>query len=87
MKTFATNGKPSKAAPHGLGLARANRVTEATRRKLHVYMMIGLDPGAARETFSIPEDVQAYTAMAIGYRATGSVADPRGFNQRFLKCG
>lgn len=76
MKTFAANGKPNKAAPHDLGLASANLATEATRRKLHVHMMIGLDPDAARQAFSIPEDAEAYTAMAIGYRATESVGDP-----------
>lgn len=76
MKTFAANGKPNKAAPHDLGLASANLATEATRRKLHVHMMIGVDPDAARRVFSIPEDAEAYTAMAIGYRATGAGADP-----------
>lgn len=76
MKTFARNGKPNKAAPHDLGLASANLATEATRRKLHVHMMIGLDPDAARETFSIPEDAEALTAMAIGYRETGLAGDP-----------
>lgn len=68
MRTFVKNGKPNKAAEHDLGLASANLVTEATTRKLHVHQMIGLDPEAARKTFGLPEETEALTALAIGYR-------------------
>jgi hypothetical protein len=31
--------------------------------------MIGIEPEKAREIYSIPEQSEAWTAMAIGYRA------------------
>lgn len=76
MRQLSSNGKPNRAAAHDLGLASANLLTEATRRKLHVHMMIGMDPEAARAAFTIPEDAEALTAMAIGYRETMLPGDP-----------
>ena len=70
VRTFTLNGEPNKAAEHDLGLASANLVTEATTRRLFVHQMIGLDPDAARSAFAIPENAEAFTAMAIGYRET-----------------
>ena len=73
---FSESGKKNKSAPHDLGLAAAQMVFEAGRHALFVHMMIGLGPAAARTTFSIPDDAEAYTAMAIGYRETSNDADP-----------
>ncbi len=64
---FARNGKENRAAVHDLGLAAANLVFEATARGLFVHQMIGILPDKAREVYGIPEDSQAWTAMAIGY--------------------
>ncbi|MBH04125.1 MAG: nitroreductase [Xanthomonadales bacterium] len=72
---FAESGKENKAAPHDLGLAAGQMVFEASRHDLFVHMMIGLDPAAARRTFGIPNDAEAYTAMAIGYRDAADNAD------------
>lgn len=66
---FERNGKPNRAAVHDLGLAAANLVLEATARGLFVHQMIGIDPDKAREVFTIPEGYEAYTGLAIGYRA------------------
>mgnify|MGYP001366033122 CR=1 FL=1 len=66
---FARNGKSNRAAVHDLGLASGNLVLEATARGLCVHQMIGLDPEKAREIFAIPEGYEAYTALAIGYKA------------------
>jgi len=76
MRNFERNGEPNKAASHDLGLASANLSVEATRRKLHVHMMIGIDPEAAREAFQIPDNAEAFTAMAIGYHETMMPGDP-----------
>jgi nitroreductase len=65
---FARNGKENRAAVHDLGLAAANLVFEATARGLFVHQMIGILPDKAREVYGIPEDSQAWTAMAIGYK-------------------
>ena len=66
---FALNGKPNAAAIHDLGLAAGNICAEATARGLWVHQMIGILPDKARETYSIPNDVQPLTALAIGYAA------------------
>lgn len=76
MRNFSANGKPNKAAEHDLGLAAGNLLIEATVRGLHVHQMIGLDPEALRHAFSIPDDAEAFTALAIGHLDTSSTADP-----------
>jgi nitroreductase len=65
---FARNGKENRAAIHDLGLAAGNLVFEATARGLFVHQMIGILPDKARELYGIPENSQAWTAMAIGYQ-------------------
>lgn len=66
---FARNGKENRAAVHDLGLAAGNLVMEATARGLFVHQMIGILPEKAREVYGIPAQSEAWTAMAIGYRA------------------
>ena len=67
--TFARNNKANRAAVHDLGLASASLVLEATARGLSVHQMIGILPDKAREVFHIPENSEAWTALAIGYKA------------------
>ncbi len=66
---FSRNDKDNRAAVHDLGLAAGNLVVEATTRGLSVHQMIGILPDKAREVYRIPEHSEAWTAMAIGYRA------------------
>lgn len=66
---FKRNGKENRAAVHDLGLASANLSVEATARGLFVHQMIGILPDRARELYGIPEDTDALTALAIGYKA------------------
>ena len=66
---FARNGKENRAAVHDLGLAAANLVLEASARGLCVHQMIGILPDKARQEYGIPEGSEAWTAIAIGYRA------------------
>lgn len=66
---FAKNDKDNRAAVHDLGLAAGNLVVEATARGLFVHQMIGILPDKAREVYQIPEHFEAWTAMAIGYKA------------------
>jgi len=66
---FAKNKKDNRAAVHDLGLAAGNLVVEATARGLSVHQMIGILPDKAREIYQIPEYFEAWTAMAIGYKA------------------
>ncbi len=66
---FAKNKQNNRAAVHDLGLAAGNLVVEATARGLSVHQMIGILPDKAREVYQIPEHFEAWTAMAIGYKA------------------
>jgi nitroreductase len=66
---FAKNDQDNRAAVHDLGLASGNLVVEATARGLSVHQMIGILPDRAREIYQIPAHSEAWTAMAIGYRA------------------
>jgi len=66
---FAKNKQSNRAAVHDLGLAAGNLLVEATTRGLSVHQMIGILPDRAREVYQIPEHFEAWTAMAIGYKA------------------
>lgn len=66
---FTKNNQDNRAAVHDLGLAAGNLVVEATNRGLSVHQMIGILPDRARELFRIPAHHEAWTAMAIGYKA------------------
>jgi nitroreductase len=66
---LAKNNQDNRAAVHDLGLATGNLVVEATARGLSVHQMIGILPDKAREIYQIPEHFEAWTAMAIGYKA------------------
>jgi nitroreductase len=66
---FSQTNKDNRAAVHDLGLASANLVVEATARGLSVHQMIGILPDRARELYQIPEHSDAWTALAIGYKA------------------
>jgi hypothetical protein len=50
-------------------LAAGNLLVEATTRGLSVHQMIGILPDMARELYQIPEHYEAWTALAIGYKA------------------
>jgi nitroreductase len=64
---FQRNGKPNRAAVHDLGLAAGCLVLEATARGLSAHQMIGIVPEKVRETYSVPDDCEPMTAIAIGY--------------------
>jgi nitroreductase len=74
---FAKNNKDNRAAVHDLGLAAGNLVAEATARGLSVHQMIGILPDKARQIYQIPDHFEAWTAMAIGYKADpATLPDP-----------
>jgi len=66
---FDKNKKENRAAVHDLGLAAGNLVAEATARGISVHQMIGILPDKARELYHIPAHFEAWTALAIGYKA------------------
>ena len=66
---FAKNKQDNRAAVHDLCLAAGTLGVAATARGLAVHQMIGILPDKAREVYRIPEHFEAWTAMAIGYKA------------------
>ena len=66
---FTKDNAENRAAVHDLGLAAGNLSIEASARGLSVHQMIGIVPEKARQTYNIPEHSEAWTAMAIGYKA------------------
>ena len=80
---FAKNKQDNRAAVHDLGLAAGNLLVEATARGLSVHQMIGILPDKAREVYQIPEHYEAWTALAIGYKAEPATL-PDGLRERDL---
>ena len=66
---FSRDNTENRAAVHDLGLADGNLVIEATASGLSVHQMIGILPDRARELYQIPQHSEAWTAIAIGYKA------------------
>lgn len=76
VHNFEHNGKPNKAAVHDLGAASAGLTFEATARGLVVHQMIGIEPERARDIFELPDSMEAFTGIAIGYQGkTSHVGD------------
>lgn len=71
-KTFSRNGSPNRVALHDLGAASASLTFEAGGRGLMVHQMGGIHPEKAKQLYSIPEDFEVVTALAIGYPGTPS---------------
>lgn len=65
--TFERNGERNRSAIHDLGIASAFLTLEATARGLHVHQMIGIQQDKIRELYQVPDDVEPYTGLAIGY--------------------
>jgi len=70
------NQKLNHAALHDLGAASAALTYEATARGIAVHQMSGIKPDRAREIFGLGETVEPLTALAIGYPANPSAAEP-----------
>ncbi|MDP3069674.1 MAG: nitroreductase family protein [Opitutaceae bacterium] len=65
--------RPSKISPddlaavHELGMSSAHLAREATARGLSIHQVLGIFADRARDLYGIPEDFEAWAAMAIGY--------------------
>lgn len=72
---FEHNGKPNRHAAHDLGAASASLALEAAARGLAVHQMGGFSADRARDVFDLPEGIEPYTAIAIGYPAGPGTGD------------
>lgn len=67
QKNFEYNGKPNPTAFHDLGAASAFLALEAAGRGLAVHQMSGFFREKVQERFELGDDVQPFTALAIGH--------------------
>jgi len=74
---FEHNGKPNPAARHDLGGASACLTMEASTRGIYVHQMLGIQPEKARAVFDLPDEIEAVTGIAIGYRGDSTAAEPK----------
>ena len=64
---FAHNGKKNRHARYDTGQAVAALTLQATALGIRAHQMAGFSPEKSRETFGIPADHEAITAIALGY--------------------
>jgi nitroreductase len=62
-------GVPSRSALYDTGLAVGTLSVQVTDLGLSLRQMGGFSPDAARETYNIPENFEAFVAIALGYAA------------------
>ena len=67
LKNFEHNGKPNSTAIHDLGAASASLALEAASRGLAVHQMSGFYAEKVQELFGLDDNIQPFTALAIGY--------------------
>ena len=60
----------NRHASHDLGQAIAQMVLQALDHDIYVHQMGGFFPDKAREVYTIPQEYEPFTAIALGYRAT-----------------
>lgn len=64
---FTARDRKNRHAFHDLGMSIMNMMTQATYEGLFIHAMAGFSSEKAREIYSIPEQYEAVTALAIGY--------------------
>ncbi|MFH5832594.1 nitroreductase family protein [Halalkalibaculum sp. DA3122] len=64
---FSGSGSPNRSARHDLGQAVAYLTLEAMNHDIYLHQMAGIDLGAARDVFNIPEGYEPFTGIALGY--------------------
>lgn len=66
-KTFRTVDKENRHSFHDLGMALENLMLQATALGLSSHAMAGFSPEKTKTTYSIPDDFEPLTAIAVGY--------------------
>lgn len=84
MKQFKHNGKENPWATYDVGAACENLCLQAVALDLTTHQMAGFDPQKLKQTFKLPETVQATTVIAIGYRTEIDVIEADELKQREL---
>jgi nitroreductase len=69
---FSYKERPNAHAFHDTGMAVANMITQAVSLDIYAHQMGGILPDKIREYFSLPNDIEPVTVIAIGYLGDGS---------------
>lgn len=69
------NGAPNRHAAHDLGQALAQLAVQATSDGIALHMMGGFDAAAARAALAVPEGIEPYTAVALGWPGDPALLD------------
>jgi len=67
-KYFKHNGKENDWAKYDVGAACENLCLQATALGLTTHQMAGFFPQPLKETFKLPDSVEATTVIAVGYQ-------------------
>ena len=81
-KTFDRNDKPNRHYAYDLGSAVAHLSIQATEEGLNIRQMGGYDPQKVKENFAIPEELEAFAVLAIGYP---SATPEKVLDEQYLK--
>lgn len=66
-KNFTSNDKRNIYSWHDVGLATAMLSVQATELNIYIHQMGGFDHTLAKEVFSIPDDFEVLSIIALGY--------------------
>ena len=66
---FTHNDKPNRWSGYDAGAAAVSLCLQATALGLMSHQMGGFDADKMRESFAIPEDIQQWAMIAVGYPA------------------
>lgn len=66
-KTWSHSGAENRFGMHDVGAATASLSLTAGALGMHTHLMAGYDVAMSREAFSIPDDFESATTIALGY--------------------
>lgn len=66
---------PNRHAAHDLGAALAQMAVQAAADGIGMHAMAGFDRDAARAALAVPEGIEPYTAVALGWPGDPSLLD------------
>lgn len=69
------NGTPNRHAAHDLGQALAQLALQAAAMGLGAHQMGGFDVEGARRALGVPEGIEPYTTVALGWPGNASLLD------------
>ena len=69
------DGTPNRHAAHDLGGALAQLALQAAAAGIGIHPMGGFDAALARDALGVPEGVEPYTAVALGWPGDPALLD------------